>query len=70
MPHYKIAWFIDIEADSPLEAAQEALAIHRDSESIATVFTVRSADSSICIDAANGEELPSDFCGFAAVSGE
>jgi hypothetical protein len=37
---YRVVWEIDIEADSPLAAAKEALAIQRDPQSIATVFLV------------------------------
>ena len=37
---YKVSWEIDIDAESPEEAAQKALAIQRDPESIATCFTV------------------------------
>jgi len=37
---YRVVWAIDIEADSPKEAAREALRIQRDRESIATVFVV------------------------------
>ena len=40
MPEYRIHWEIDITAATPLEAAQRALRIHHDSESIATVFDV------------------------------
>ena len=64
MKHYKIAWFIDVEATSPLAAAREALVIQRDPESVATIFTVQDADGSICVDADTGDELPSDFPGF------
>lgn len=38
--NYLVAWYIDIEADSPKEAAEEALRIQRDPSSIATVFDV------------------------------
>jgi hypothetical protein len=38
---YKVAWHIDIDADSPEDAARKALAIQRNPESIATVFNVR-----------------------------
>jgi hypothetical protein len=41
MPDYEVVWKIDIQAASAQEAALEALAIHRDPESIATVFEVR-----------------------------
>lgn len=37
---YLVTWEIDIEADSPREAAEKALRIQRDPESIATVFAV------------------------------
>lgn len=40
MVSYLVIWMIDIEADSPQEAAEEALRIHRDPESIATVFEI------------------------------
>ena len=36
----RVQWEIDIDADSPREAAEKALAIQRNPESIATVFTV------------------------------
>jgi len=38
---YRVTWKIDIEADSPEEAAARALIVQRDPESIATVFEVR-----------------------------
>lgn len=38
MPKYLVTWAIDIEADSPEEAALEARRIQVDPESIATVF--------------------------------
>ena len=37
---YQVKWVIDIEADTPEEAAQQALAIQRNPESIATVFDI------------------------------
>src|SRR5436309_15439726 len=40
MPEYRITWEIDLWADSPREAAEQALTIHRNPESIATVFDV------------------------------
>jgi hypothetical protein len=40
MTEYRVTWKIDIEADSPEEAAEKALAVHRDPNSIATVFEV------------------------------
>lgn len=40
MPEYLVRWEMDIVADSPQEAAQKALEIHRDEDSIATHFLV------------------------------
>lgn len=40
MPDYLVTWQIDIEADSPEEAAARALIVQRDAESTATVFDV------------------------------
>lgn len=37
---YLVTWQIDIEARTHAEAARKALAIHRDPDSIATVFDV------------------------------
>ena len=41
MMNYRVSWKIDIDAESPREAAEMALEIHRRPDSIATVFTVR-----------------------------
>lgn len=38
---YRVIWEIDIDADSPTEAAEKALEIQRDPNSSATVFTCR-----------------------------
>lgn len=70
MTCYRLEWYIDIEADSPREAAEIALGIQRDPESIATVFTVRGPSGAVCIDAASGETLPSDALAFHAAAGE
>ena len=37
---YHVTWDIDIDAENPVEAARKALAIQRNPESIATVFSV------------------------------
>jgi hypothetical protein len=37
---YRVRWEIDIEAETPREAAEKALAIRRKPDSIATVFDV------------------------------
>ena len=44
MSRYRVTWVIDIEADTPTQAARAALAIQRDPESIATVFEVSNDD--------------------------
>jgi hypothetical protein len=38
--NFKVMWEMDIDAESEIEAAKEVLSIHRDPESIATIFTV------------------------------
>ena len=38
--HYYVTWSIELDATSPEVAAEMALDIQRDSESIATVFVV------------------------------
>ena len=62
MPEYKVEWRIEIEADSPREAAQKALEIQRNPHSIATVFHVsRNDDGEVeIVDLLNdeGEENP------------
>lgn len=40
MKTYMVAWDIDIDADSPEEAARKAREIQLDPHSLATVFTV------------------------------
>jgi hypothetical protein len=40
MKTYRVVWQIDVEANSELEAAQEAKATQTDGESIANVFEV------------------------------
>lgn len=40
MSTYIVRWEMEFEADSPEDAARQALRVHRDPESIATVFDV------------------------------
>jgi hypothetical protein len=40
MTTYHVIWEIDLDAETPKEAAKKALSIHRDPDSIATVFHV------------------------------
>lgn len=44
MKSWRVTWEIDIEADTPREAAEQAQAIQRDVMSIATVFRVVPGD--------------------------
>lgn len=37
---FRVAWVVDVDADSIEEAAAAALMVHRDGASIATVFNV------------------------------
>lgn len=43
MAEYTVTWQIQLDADSHKEAAELALDIMRDTDSIATVFVVRDA---------------------------
>ena len=45
MPSYRVTWEIDIDADSAKEAAQKALTIQRNADSIATVFRLVDRDN-------------------------
>lgn len=45
MPTYFVTWEIEIDADSPREAAQKALTIQRNPESAAVVFGVMEHDT-------------------------
>jgi hypothetical protein len=47
---YRVTWEIDLDAASPRASAEKALEIQRDSESIATVFSVREIKSEIPLD--------------------
>lgn len=44
MPAYYIEWRIELDADSPREAAELALAMQRDPDSTAVVFHVQQMD--------------------------
>ena len=47
---YCVMWEFDLDAVSPRAAAEKALEIQRDSESIATVFSIRETKSEIPLD--------------------
>lgn len=44
MPEFRVVWEIDIEADSPQQAAKEALDLQRDKDCICNHFTVIDKD--------------------------
>jgi hypothetical protein len=48
--NYLVTWEIDMEAETPREAAQRALEIMQDPESIGTVFKVADARQVYVID--------------------
>ncbi len=45
MTSYLVTWHIEVDAETPREAAREALAIQRDHDSIATSFEVLVKDA-------------------------
>lgn len=53
MPQYHVIWEIDLDAESPEDAALQALSIHRDPQSIATMFSVDLNDLRTVIDVDN-----------------
>jgi hypothetical protein len=72
MNSYKVNWVIDIEAASPRDAAEQALAIQRRPDSIATVFSVSNGTSgfSFVVDLTDGtlepQSIPNDKLAAAA----
>lgn len=44
MAHFRVIWEIDVEAESPLEAAQEAFVSMQDPDTLATSFSVEGTD--------------------------
>ena len=67
MKTYQVEWTVTIDADSEHEAAQQALAMQRDPESIATVFHVRDfnvpSDDYTVIDLDAAEDSACPACG-------
>lgn len=47
MPEFRVRWVIDIEADTPREAAEKARQVQQNPDSIATVFEVWPAGSAV-----------------------
>ncbi|SRR5579885_1513013 len=55
---YRVSWKIDLDADSPEQAARAALRIQRDPTSIATVFEVtpRAGGKTVTVDLGEGPD--------------
>jgi len=49
---YRVRWEIELDADSAADAARQALEIHRDRESVRTIFEVESESEVRVLDAA------------------
>lgn len=47
---YRVYWTIDLDATDPVDAARQALAIQRDPDSSATVFTVEAGGETCLVD--------------------
>ncbi len=47
MPEYRVKWEVDLIANSPEDAARQALEIQRDLGSVASVFTVTDEDGKV-----------------------
>ena len=62
---YRVTWEIDVEAETPEDAAKEALSIQRDIDSEAVVFGVTDTDTALhkTVDllALQVDEINSDF---------
>jgi len=54
MSTYHVTWSMDIDADTPVEAARTALEIHRDPSSIATEFVIRHGGVKYVVDLHQG----------------
>lgn len=66
MPEYHVVWEIELNADSPRNAAVKALAIQRDPHSIATAFDVTDkAGTTEHIDLEDANDKTCTACGRA-----
>lgn len=57
MPQYHVIWEIHLDAESPEDAARQALSIHRDPQSIATMFSIELNDLRTVIDVNNEDPI-------------
>lgn len=60
MKTYRVEWVIDLDAESPEEAATIALKIQRDRDSLATCFEVYDADDSPLLEGFDAQEYEYD----------
>ena len=68
MPNYTVNWAINIDADTPEEAARNARDVQLRPDSIATVFTVAADGRAVAVDLTMGDTTPvSDTTPFAEV---
>jgi hypothetical protein len=58
--NYLVIWEVEMEADTPRQAAQKALEVMRDPESIGTVFKVIAADGEHVVDLLEEEDCVTD----------
>jgi len=56
MKTYYVEWSVEVDAETPEAAAREAVAMHRDPDSIANVFDVIE-----CTETGNGEKVRIDL---------
>jgi hypothetical protein len=75
MPSFRVVWEVDVDANTPLEAAREAFSMMTDPESTAVVFSVTGPDDArdtVTIDLLNldaPEEQPPQNDGYDYDSG-
>lgn len=60
MNTYTVAWTIELQADSPAEAARLAQAWQRDPDSLATVYTVSDTEHDLVLEVVDLRRVVSD----------
>jgi len=69
MTNYHITWKIDLEAETPVEAARKALKMIQAAETIATVFRVKT-ERGRCVFTIDLSEVICDNCAWSGTYGE
>jgi hypothetical protein len=59
MPRYRVSWAAVVDAESPLQAAQEAFARQIAADQPSRPFLVRGPDGATTVDLDTGSEAPS-----------